>query len=200
MTYTEQKVQAVQPRSIESIKTEAELFLEAFRKKTIEIANKKFALPIGYIEYYTEELLGVNFEVQELVGNQEGGITEDNSLVLSESVYIGLLAHDPRSRFTAAHEVGHAVLHKNQINCDKSKIVYARRKNLPAYSDPEWQANEFAANLLMPEKLVRHVIKEHSKGDFRIVPIESLISNEFIVSFSAAQRRLRRLKVRDYNI
>lgn len=52
-----------------------------------------------------------------------------------------------RASFTIAHEIGHFVIHKMM-----NKVIFARNEanaNVET-GDPEWQANAFAAELLMP--------------------------------------------------
>lgn len=64
----------------------------------------------------------------------------------SESSYAGLRRGDPHGRFTAAHEIGHVLLH-----CGR-RLHYARRSTIDKECCPEWQADAFAAALLMPEE------------------------------------------------
>jgi len=62
------------------------------------------------------------------------------------------------ARTTAAHECGHALLHHNVLRVlshhdpsgQVATAVLHRRKDLPSYEDPEWQAWAFAGELLMP--------------------------------------------------
>ena len=44
---------------------------------------------------------------------------------------------------------------------DETNISFARSINeIPAYVDPEWQANTFAAELLIPKKLIKDLSVE----------------------------------------
>ena len=62
-----------------------------------------------------------------------------------ESVYENAINGSYRERFNIAHEIGHIFLH------DDITVSFARNeKTIPAYKDPEWQANTFAAELLVP--------------------------------------------------
>ena len=74
------------------------------------------------------------------------GLTDLNRPVirLPLSVYEQLRAGDNRARFTAAHEFGHALMHS------AAHRHYARADHIRNETDPEWQANEFAAAFLMP--------------------------------------------------
>ena len=71
--------------------------------------------------------------------------------------------HPNRQRFTIAHEIGHLVLHysrsDNDVHLDK-KWAYFRSE---AHVDQkEVEANQFAAELLMPEALLKKLIREQS--------------------------------------
>lgn len=60
--------------------------------------------------------------------------------------------------FTAAHELGHALLHKQTVMHRDRPIDGSSTKD---YLDPlETQANKFATYFLMPEKLVKQIFKE----------------------------------------
>ena len=74
--------------------------------------------------------------------------------------------------FTIAHEIGHLVLH------DGESMIFARtNERFPAYKSAEWQANYFAAELLMGSHLIINMsIYE--------------ISNKCSVSLKAAQIQL----------
>jgi Zn-dependent peptidase ImmA (M78 family) len=70
-----------------------------------------------------------------------------------------------RQRFTIAHEIGHFVLHhksfedpKNDLHWDK-KWAYFRSAESAGADLDEYEANQFAAELLMPEDLLRDLIK-----------------------------------------
>lgn len=76
---------------------------------------------------------------------------EKNMISLREEVYEGAISGVARDRFTIAHEVGHYFLHK------PGNIALARAKHeekIPAYKDPEWQANTFAGELLAPPHVI----------------------------------------------
>jgi Zn-dependent peptidase ImmA (M78 family) len=61
-----------------------------------------------------------------------------------------------RQRFTAAHEIGHYVLHKDKIG-DGVEDNYLLRSD-GFSTGTEQQANRFAADLLMPYPLVQRII------------------------------------------
>jgi hypothetical protein len=79
-------------------------------------------------------------------------------------IYYNLRGSPGRRRFTAAHELGHYFLHRKQypqgFRCDEA-AVDGRTK-----IDVERQANEFAANLLMPFDDFRRQIPAKDSTDF----------------------------------
>ncbi len=83
----------------------------------------------------------------------EYGVTypEKNKICIREDVYDRAIAGVERDRFTIAHEIGHFILHK------PGNIALARsdlHQEIPAYRQPEWQANTFAGELLAPPQII----------------------------------------------
>ena len=65
------------------------------------------------------------------------------------SVYLKALEGSSKDLITIAHEIGHLFLH------DGEALVFARtNERFPAYKSAEWQANYFAAEMLMGSHLV----------------------------------------------
>lgn len=76
---------------------------------------------------------------------------EEKCIKLREDVYEKAIQGSGRDRFTVAHELGHYLLH------DNSHVTLARvekNKKIEAFRNPEWQANTFAAELLVPLNLI----------------------------------------------
>lgn len=61
-----------------------------------------------------------------------------------------------RQRFTAAHELGHFVLHKSQIGTGLQDNYLLRAEGMS--NSQESEANRFAADLLMPRELISKAI------------------------------------------
>ena len=78
---------------------------------------------------------------------------------IKTSVYLKALEGSFKDLFTIAHEIGHLFLH------DEEAIIFARSYvRVPAYRSAEWQANYFAAELLMGSHLIVDMsIEEISK-------------------------------------
>jgi hypothetical protein len=85
-----------------------------------------------------------------------------------------------RRRFTIAHEIGHFVLHPQRSSPERGGMANA------AWRAQEREADQFAAELLMPEPLVREAFVQHGDDAPRL-------ADRFDVSRQAMQARLRGL-------
>lgn len=116
---------------------------------------------------------------------------EGGSLVIRDegdyTIFLSPYTFSLRDNFTIAHEVGHYVLHyypqKNELELP---LWFTRYGTGPV----EWQANRFAAALLMPERNFREKHKE-LEGNL------SLLSGMFNVSESAVAVRAKSLCLAD---
>ncbi len=89
-------------------------------------------------------------------------------------------AHERRQRFTIAHEVGHFLLHGERAVAERGGATSA------ATARYEREADQFAADLLMPATLVRQAVLEDGLDVGRL-------ADRFEVSLAAMHQRLRRL-------
>lgn len=113
------------------------------------------------------------------LGDKHGETFPNEQIIrIREDVYLGAVNGVGRDRLTIAHEVGHLFLH------DNSSISFCRLgkfQRLPAYEDPEWQANCFGGELLASSYLIQNMtIKD--------------VVNKCGVSVDAAKIQLRRAK------
>jgi Zn-dependent peptidase ImmA (M78 family) len=101
-----------------------------------------------------------------------------------------------RQRFTIAHELGHLILHKDEnLHVDeKSPIGFRNEESSRATKDTEIEANQFAAELLMPVDLLAKEIKS-LPDDMDAEDAVSELANRFQVSEQAMTLRLTRLGV-----
>ncbi len=75
-----------------------------------------------------------------------------NKIVVRNSVYEGACRGNGRDRFTIAHEIGHFFLHGDE------NVSFARLdETIFPFEDPEWQANTFAGELLVPVDLIKEM-------------------------------------------
>lgn len=95
------------------------------------------------------------FEVcneREMGSNYGLTIPDQKILKLREDVYEGLTQDNGRDRFTAAHELGHYILHRDI----PAKFHRHTNEKIPAFRCSEWQANTFASQLLLPDNCLRN--------------------------------------------
>ncbi len=83
-----------------------------------------------------------------------------------------------RQRFTIAHEFAHYCLHRREGSYFEDTTFFRREKD----TSLEYKANEFAAEILMPEELMRDAM---SKGVKKIIEL----SNRFSISVQAIKFR-----------
>lgn len=99
-----------------------------------------------------------------------------------------------RQRFTIAHELGHLVLHKDEkLHVDeKPPIRFRNEESSRATNATEIEANQFAAELLMPIELLTKEIESIS-DDTEAEEAVSYLAERFQVSEQAMTLRLTRL-------
>ena len=103
---------------------------------------------------------------------------------------INSLHHPRRQRFIMAHELGHYFLHSGSKRNFEDQYLFKRDNN----SDPiEWEANQFAAEFLMPR---REFIKKMQSG---ITAIDKL-AIEFQVSTMAVRIRAKKLGIKGHGL
>ena len=108
------------------------------------------------------------------------------------AIVVNSLHHPNRQRFTIAHELGHHLLHmpllERGVHVDKA--IFRRDQHASSGTRPfEIEANQFAAELLMPRKLLR----KHVTTDFDLQDDERLseLADLFGVSTAAIGYRIQ---------
>lgn len=148
------------------------------------IKEYNIKIPITNIEEVVQSLGGeieTDYNLEYVVS---GSIRKQNdSFVISISPY----QTEERKRFTVAHELGHLFLHMGyKINDD----LWKKQDNEEYYrvgnSMLEYQANEFAAALLMPKEIYKEKMDKYTKGN---MVDTAQVAMEFGVSVSAASNR-----------
>ena len=105
--------------------------------------------------------------------------------------------HPNRQRFTIAHEIGHLLLHRDeiidQVHVDKRFPVLMRDANSATGTERmEIEANQFAAELLMPSFLLSEMLNKQGFDIDDEEPLERL-AKKFRVSRQALEFRIRNL-------
>lgn len=158
-----------------------------------------------YINRIAERLikeLGISVPVTDLEGvvRQLGGKIEENRTLrdayagtikktgrTSFEISISPYQSELRKRFTIAHELGHLFLHMGYL-LDPSLWKEQNERTYTRFgtSEEEYQANEFAAALLMPREEFEKTVDELSDG--KTIDVKK-VADHFNVSVSAAKNR-----------
>lgn len=125
-------------------------------RSAFALSDERFFPVVHFLEYGLSEI-DENYSleivpIEDMADCYAETYPEQSKIVVREDVYNRAADGVPRDRFTIAHEIGHFIMHK------PGKIVLARgrkKENIPAFKNPEWQANTFAAELLAPPSIIK---------------------------------------------
>lgn len=166
--------------------------VQARSKRTVELRAAGARADLGLAPNDSVDMAALlDLELPKMIEGYEMRVVENGVLGAAEAVtdlndpiitfslktYNGLCRGDGRARMTAAHELGHLLLH-----CRRPVGVAFMRRQDPRV-DPEWQADAFAAAFLMPE------------SEFRKVRSIREAMRKFEVSRDAATCRARKLRM-----
>ena len=127
--------------------------------------------------------LGIRLARKPLRDDYSGFLHEENG---SWVMGVNSLHHPNRQRFTLAHELGHYFLHRESKQEFDDNYVFTRAEEL---SNPmEWEANQFAAEFLMPTEDFRDAIQS---GTTQV----SELAKFFSVSTMAVRIRAKNLGI-----
>ena len=133
-------------RKIQRVETELYFPILEFMEKTLPSLIPEFTFRIAS---------------KEEMGACEGlTIPENQEILIRDDVYERAYNGGARERLTIAHELYHYLQHSKQT------VAFARTNGspVPAYQDPEWQADAFGGELLVPYELARDLsVEEISK-------------------------------------
>ena len=149
-----------------TIEKESKKLLGDFSNKT----GHKLSAPIPvfdiieYLGYDVDFRKDGIYEDKNLLG---GTLIDQKTIEINEN----LSDHEGRMNFTAAHEVGHIILHvpfyneKHGKDVSKHKIISRKDGGFEGTKkEPEeWQADKFAAFLLMPSELIKKAFFKNYK-------------------------------------
>jgi Zn-dependent peptidase ImmA (M78 family) len=170
--------------SVRFARMQAERLIERFRIKKPPVDVKYIARSLGL--EITEADLGADVSGL-LVTNAE-----------SAHIIIQKSNVETRKRFTIGHEIGHFVLRHQfesgeHVHVDRGNYISQRGPQASTGIDPkEIEANQFAACLLMPSKMVREKVAALSSASLLDYEVSQL-AEEFGVSEQAMTIRLTTL-------
>ena len=170
--------------SVQLARAAIERLVERLGLQTAPIDVEQLAANVGLRIIATDDL---GADISGLLVSRDGAAS------------IAVRKTDPlvRRRFTIAHEIGHFVLRhymtRNElVHADQHKQVMYRSPKASEGLDPlEVQANQFAASLLMPSKLVREEAARLQRPLFE--DDVKLLAGRFKVSEQAMTIRLTTL-------
>jgi hypothetical protein len=183
-------VPAVAPQTRQQINADALAIIAQMYPDLLETPA-----PFPVLDFFDrlKDDFGLDPGVEPLGDGVEGMTWPDGRVLVSEETYRDAFRGVGRARFTIPHEGYHGIRHRHQIrHClvHKGQLVLYRQQQLEAFRNPEWQANEFAAAVLMPEPAVR-ILVNGCAAHLRV----SRMMQVFQVSRQAAEIRLRKLGI-----
>lgn len=144
--------------------------IEAIAKKVREdykIKDGECFPILDYLRYlYDKELIGISIldDNDPYLDKDTPAVYNavDNFIYLKESVINEIENGNYRSNFTLAHELFHYL--QNQVLNFTFEEVETRK----TYEDPEWQANCFAGELLLPDEFLSNEDNEYLAKHFQV--------------------------------
>ena len=130
--------------------------------------------------------------IEEKLDNSDGKIVRGKSKTLIK--VNSEIPYESKKRFTIAHEAGHLLMHdKIEVHNENSKTLnwFKSTENQLKKGLQEWEANDFASELLMPEQLFYAAAKDKP---FTPDLVKSL-SERFKTSISSALSRWMSLNI-----
>lgn len=210
-------ISEVSPLSLVNIEGSADLFRKVFMNENERVRNVNgFIDVMGFLDFISKRPLPLKegsairlradyFDLGEHESYIEGKTRyepehEMLTVYLREDVWASAVEGNHRARFSAAHELGHAVLHWESLVEKQGAALFrdstitpsqSLRPGQPIYKNPEWQANSWASALLIPLPYLEDLLAGLGQYD----DPESAISERFGVSRSAARSRLQKLYI-----
>jgi len=171
---------AVAPMSGSQIESDATVVLKKYSPALLKEPDA-FDI-VNFFDFPMKDDFKLDTAVQHLADGVEGQAWPDGRVFVSELTYEMACSNIGRGRFTIAHECYHGLKHRGQIRhvlVHTGQATLYRRKSLSAFRDPEWQADRFAAALLMPAPMVT-LLASRVRQD----QIVKAISSTFQVSYA----------------
>ncbi len=166
----------------------SDYFVPALAATTIRTIAQNMRYVLGFGNVYVPNMCGIlehellnvvpdyEFAVQEQIILEDGTFAEAQTqfsppqITFCSEVYYQLVAEKPRARFTAAHELGHMLLHYGARNLNRLPQISRAKYNA---NSAEWQANTFAASFLAPEHLLRGFSSPEQASEMLFISLEA---------------------------
>ena len=194
----DRQIPIVEGRSTAAIEMMAEAFLRKHQPCRLTLPGMTDV--ISLFDLVMPDAYGFNPVVDDNLPDGILGQTDfaARTISITPHGYAGADSGEGWHRFTLAHEIGHVLTIGTEMDLKMrftsstgtpSQVVQ-RRRNTPPYRDPEWQADCFAAALLMPRGPFAFQYRHLTEADR---PIKTL-KRQFGVSGTAVRTRIARLE------
>ena len=165
------------------------------RKHIRSVAERLLAgLPVGSTPVPLTKIvesLGVEIHLEAVEDDLSGFLYRDHKRNLT---IIGVNAdhHPNRKKFTIAHELGHFLLHDfDDVHVDRQFKVWLRNEtSSQGTNDEEKEANLFAAEILMPARLIEADVQQIGIFDLLDEEVIEGLAKRYGVSSQAMTFRL----------
>jgi Zn-dependent peptidase ImmA (M78 family) len=190
--------------------------------KYAEEFRATYVRPVDRVPVLIDEIIETKLRLTIIPTEGLAGITDIEGFLSNNLKYIYIdnnrFSQDKfanRVRFTLAHEVGHYILHPEQIkqltlgSIDDWIEFNIRMKDDPNLEWFEWQAKEFAGRLLVPKDILISTIEEQrekidlaraslpdTNGDQILLYLSNMICKKFGVSPQVIMNRVYSEKIR----
>lgn len=145
-------------------------------------------VPPVNVEHLATEVLGIDLREESFDGDMDGVLIREPGQ--TPIVGINESLSDNRKRFTIAHELGHLMLHSSAYHVD-TKIHMRNSVSSTAESALEIEANQFAANLLMPDWMLTESLQAQETQD--VEDMADTLAPVYGVSLQSMTLRLAKL-------
>lgn len=144
------------------------------------------------------ECLNIGVSKEAFINPKIAGFLQTKTKTGKPVIVVNEANSEERQRFTIAHEIGHFLLHSAQAthvdDMDTADPVFYRDEiSSQAVQLKEIEANQFAAELLMPQFKLKKDISELKEKNLGMSEIISQLAEKYMVSQSAMAIRLNKV-------
>ncbi|MCL5028596.1 MAG: ImmA/IrrE family metallo-endopeptidase [Bacteroidetes bacterium] len=171
LKYDDNNLPKLSRNSIEEI---AQLFLFLYSPRVLDLP---IAITLNSIINLLKQNKKLSFSYSDGLGGNEGKINLGVTHLHEKSIQIAshIKENSVAFNFVVAHELGHLFLHtlkpirddkRNKIISvldDENKFIYVKKELETVRDWLEWQANNFAASLLMPKNTIKMALENIQK-------------------------------------
>jgi len=175
------------------------LAIQNARQKAVELLKRIHScIKDGYIDVeFLAEKNGISIKREKFDDQKISGYIQTKTNV-GTNIVVNKDNSPERQRFTIAHELGHYFLHSAQsVHVDDiattDLVLYRNEVSSQATHLFEIEANQFAAELLMPEMLISKDVERFQKENLGMSDIVEKLSKKYNVSQAAMAIRLNRI-------